>query len=99
MDARKFKMTRIQFPLKVAHSSTIHKSQGLTLNQIVIDLSPKTSANSLAYTGITRVKTINDLLIANLPSLNDLNKIKSLSNYNMKNNFMKKIKENKFNEI
>ena len=56
------KFTRKQFPLKVAYAITIHKSQGLTLELIVIDIGDVEFAAGLTYVVLTRVKNITDLV-------------------------------------
>lgn len=93
------KITRIQFALQPAYASTIHKSQGLTISKSVIDLTPQSFAPNLAYTGITRVKSLNNMLISNLPTLNELNKISNPIKFQMKQDFLKKIEKNKFKNI
>ena len=49
---------RIQFPLKLAWSITIHKSQGLTLKSCIIDLGPSEKVTGLAYVALSRVRRI-----------------------------------------
>ena len=53
----------IQFPLKLAWSITIHKSQGLTLKSCIIDLGPPEKVAGLAYVALSRVRRITDLVI------------------------------------
>ena len=55
------KFIRKQFPLKVAYAITIHKSQGLTLELIIIDLSDFKFAAGLTYVVLSRVKRLIDL--------------------------------------
>jgi len=54
-----------QIPLKLAYATTIHKSQGSTLNYVEIDLS-NIFELSQAYVGLSRVKSIDGLSILNL---------------------------------
>ena len=56
------KFTRKQLPLKVEYAITIHKSQGLTLELIVIDIGDVEFAAGLAYVVLTRVRKITDLV-------------------------------------
>ena len=62
-----FQATRTQFPLTLAWAVTIHKCQGLTLSEIVIDM---TCAKGKfkpgeAYVAFSRVKTLDKLHIIN----------------------------------
>ena len=59
--------SRLQFPLKLSWAVTIHKCQGLTLDQIVIDMSPNKGKYypGQAYVGFSRVKTLDCLYIIN----------------------------------
>ena len=59
--------TRKQFPLTLAWAVTIHKCQGLTLPQIVVDMTPTkgTFAAGQAYVAFSRVRTHEKLHIIN----------------------------------
>ena len=54
---------RKQIPLKMAWALTIHKSQGLTLEQASVDIGNK-ERQGLTFTAISRVKSIDGLPIA-----------------------------------
>ena len=54
--------SRIQFPLTPAYAITIHKSQGLTLPQVVLNLSEADFTPGLTYVAISRVKTLEGLM-------------------------------------
>ena len=60
-----FNATRTQFPLKLAWAVTIHKCQGLTLPEIVVDMSPSKGRFSpgQAYVAFNRVCEIDTLHI------------------------------------
>ena len=54
--------TRFQLPLKLAYAVTIHKAQGMTFDEIVIDCNDAFSPGQI-YVGLSRVKTLNGLYI------------------------------------
>jgi ATP-dependent exoDNAse (exonuclease V) alpha subunit len=54
---------RLQFPLTVSYAITIYKSQGITVTKVVVKLGAKDFVLSLTYVAISRVKTLNGLMI------------------------------------
>ena len=50
------------FPLVVAFAITIHKSQGLTLDKVVMDIADKDFTPGLTYVAVSRVRSIRGLL-------------------------------------
>ena len=61
------KNSRVQFPLKLGWAITIHKSQGLTLTKAVVDLSDASWAPGLHFVALSRVRRIEDVLLAPFP--------------------------------
>lgn len=56
------------FPLRLAYASTIHKSQGLSLDRVQIDTRDKFfSAPSMAYVAISRARTPEGLTLVGTP--------------------------------
>ena len=62
-----YQATRSQFPLTLAWAVTIHKCQGLTLPEIVIDMTPAKGRfkPGEAYVAFSRVRTLEKLHIIN----------------------------------
>ncbi len=50
--------TRLQLPLKLAWAVTIHKSQGMTLDRVVIDVGKKEFSSGLTYVASSRVRRL-----------------------------------------
>ena len=58
-------ITRNQFPLVLAWATTIHKVQGLTLNELVVDMKGGRLSPGQAYVAFSRVKALNKLHLIN----------------------------------
>ena len=59
----KFYIHRAQFPLTVAYAVTIHKSQGLSLDCAIIDLSDKVFGEGIAYVALSRVRSLHGVYL------------------------------------
>jgi hypothetical protein len=57
--------SRAQFPLLVSYAITVHKSQGITLDKVVCDISAPEFAAGLSYVAVSRVKTLSGLMFEN----------------------------------
>ncbi|KJZ69520.1 hypothetical protein HIM_11097 [Hirsutella minnesotensis 3608] len=55
--------TRTQFPLIVCYAITVHKSQSITEGMIVTDLSCRDFQTGLSYVAVSRVKTLQGLML------------------------------------
>ena len=71
-----FSCSRKQYPIRLAYALTIHKSQGQTLDKVVIDLGKNERSLGLAFVALSRVKKFNDFLIQPF-TLDRLTKIKN----------------------
>lgn len=64
--------TFTQFPVKLAWAITIHKSQGLTFDNVVIDMGTGAFVNGQTYTALSRCRTIEGITLRNKIKQNDL---------------------------
>ena len=67
--------TRTQYPIRIAYALTIHKSQGQTLEKVVIDLGKSEQSLGLTFVALSRVKKFKDFIIKSFP-LDRISKIK-----------------------
>lgn len=61
-----------QVPLKLAYAITIHKSQGMTLEHVVLDLTAGVFTESMAYVGLSRVRSFSNLVLIKPLKVNDI---------------------------
>lgn len=61
-----------QFPVRLAWAITIHKSQGLTFDQVTIDFGGGTFAGGQAYVALSRCRTLEGMTLSRPISRNDV---------------------------
>ena len=79
-DERKHKLVRKtpfvqrtnQFPIKLAYAFTIHKAQGQTYNQVIIDLKSHIFAPGQLYVALSRARSLQDLYLTKPITYSDI---------------------------
>ncbi|RKS93846.1 UvrD-like helicase family protein [Flavobacterium limicola] len=88
-----------QYPLKLAWAITIHKSQGLTFDKIIIDLGRGAFASGQAYVALSRARTIKGLFLKRRIFTTDIivhNEVKKFAkSYNDETVIVESIKQGK----
>lgn len=64
--------TFTQYPIKLAWAITIHKSQGLTFDNVVIDLGNGAFVNGQVYTALSRCRTLNGIILKRILRKEDI---------------------------
>lgn len=80
---------RRQFPLILAHACTIHKAQGLTIDKMILDIGKRDFACGLSYVGITRVRSLEDLMFDPFFGYERLSKLHTGMTYTVRNKFFR----------
>jgi hypothetical protein len=60
---RNIYVARRQFPISLAWAITIHKSQGLSLNSVMLDLGTNIFEPGMAYVALSRAKILNNVAL------------------------------------
>lgn len=63
VEDKHLRATRLQIPLILAYSLTIHKVQGLTLDECVVDLGRDVFSANMAYVALSRCKRLTGLYL------------------------------------
>ena len=58
-----FHMLRTQFPLRLAYAMTIDKSQGQSMNKVIVDIRNSSFSHGQSYVAFSRVRDANNVLI------------------------------------
>lgn len=61
-----------QFPIKLAYAFTIHKAQGQTYNQVIIDLKSHIFAPGQLYVALSRARSLQDLYLTKPITYSDI---------------------------
>ena len=77
--ARKKNQSRTMLPLLPGYALSIHKSQGQTLDKVLVDLGASEFSSGLTYTALTRVRSLASLAMRCMPPKNGLTLLPSQS--------------------
>jgi len=83
-----------QYPLKLAWAITIHKSQGLTFDRVVIDFGDGTFASGQAYVALSRATTFEGLFLKQKMHTTDIYIDEEIKDFAKSFNDTETIKEN-----
>lgn len=70
-----------QFPIRLAWAITIHKSQGMTYKNIIIDFSPKIFSTGQAYVALSRGQGLDGIFLTSRLKRNDILVDKRISDF------------------
>ncbi|CAF3269751.1 unnamed protein product [Rotaria socialis] len=80
-------MTRLQFPLNLGYAITVHRSQCMTYNKLVVDLTGINWKPGMFYTILSRTRKLNDIIIlaydrksfkVSKPALNEMYRLQKI---------------------
>lgn len=83
--------SRKQFPINLAYALTIHKAQGLTLNKAIIDMGERELAPGLTYVALSRVRRIEDQLLARAFDFSRLAGIRQIRQVAQRESFLREM--------
>ena len=83
-----------QFPLRLGWAITVHKSQGQTLDEVVLDFEDQYFAGGQAYVALSRVKSLDTMYFISSPSSSEILAVDFDVNV-----FMRKAEHSPFNSV
>jgi len=85
--------TFTQFPIKLAWALTIHKSQGLTFENVIIDVGTGAFVNGQVYTALSRCRTLNGIVLKRKLRKEDIISDKRIIDFHSTEQLLSKIDE------
>ena len=79
---------RTMLPLTPAYSFSVHKSQGQTIPLMLLDIGHREFASGLTYTALTRVKSLEHLCFAVMPSIQRIKNIFRTKSFKLLKEFL-----------
>ena len=73
--------SRTASPLLLAYSMSIHRSQGCTMNRIMINIGDREFACGLTYTAVSRVRSLKDLAFYPFPNFDRIARLRTHNNF------------------
>ena len=73
--------SRTAFPLLLAYSMTIHRSQGVTMQRIMINIGDREFACGLTYTAVSRVRSLKHLAFYPFPNFDRIARLRIHNNF------------------
>lgn len=87
-----------QFPIKLAWAITIHKSQGLTFDKVIIDLGTGAFVNGQVYTALSRCRTLSGITLRRKLHQEDIISDKRIINFHETEQFLHSIDNSTIND-
>jgi len=91
----------IQFPIKLAWATTIHKSQGQTFDKVAIDMDTGSFAHGQTYVALSRAKSLNGITLLKKINENDIkfdNRVLEFIGQKLEKKYIKEIINSKMTE-
>jgi len=86
-----------QYPIRLAWAITIHKSQGLSFDQVIIDMGRGAFVNGQVYTALSRCKTLQGIKLTKKLRKEDIISDKRIIDFHETEQLLSKLKENESN--
>jgi len=83
--------TFTQYPIKLAWAITVHKSQGLSFDKVVIDMGNGAFVNGQMYTALSRCRSLNGLALKQKITQTDLVMDQRVLNFYLTENIIDKV--------